>query len=193
MGMELLPQELVFTLREQWPCRELQLRQLSALLSVSRTTSSAAELSLTHSQPRLPTPSTIVVYGPCATGKSSIVRSSLGACDIRHVIVQCKECITGRHLLERTIAAVHESLQQDAVNGEREAYKGRCENLSALAAHLQRMLRGQGKYILVFDGIDKQREVQPTLLPALARLGEFVRITHRYQSIMQLIIDRYPI
>jgi origin recognition complex subunit 5 len=29
--------------------------------------------------------------------------------------------------------------------------------------------------VLVFDGIDQQREAPPTLLPALARLGEFVR------------------
>ncbi|KAK1078995.1 hypothetical protein LTR33_006765 [Friedmanniomyces endolithicus] len=30
------------------------------------------------------------------------------------------------------------------------------------------------KFVLVFDGVDKQRESPPTLLPALARLGEYV-------------------
>jgi origin recognition complex subunit 5 len=90
------------------------------------------------------------------------------------VIVQCNECVTGRHLLERTAAAVHQSLQTDAEDGDVEVYTGRCENISALVSHLQRMLRDQEKYTLVFDGIDQQREAPPTLLPALARLGEFV-------------------
>ena len=31
----MLPDELLLTLTEQWPCRETQLKQLSALLSVS--------------------------------------------------------------------------------------------------------------------------------------------------------------
>jgi origin recognition complex subunit 5 len=89
--------------------------------------------------------------------------------------VQCNECITGRHLLERTAAAVHQSLQEDAVNGDVETYTGRCENISTLVSHLQKMLRSHDKFVLVFDGIDQQREAPPTLLPALARLGEFVR------------------
>jgi origin recognition complex subunit 5 len=90
------------------------------------------------------------------------------------VVVNCKECVTGRHLLERTIAAVDESLQDGAVNGRRGKCNGRCENLSALAGHLHRLLRGGEKYILAFDGIDRQREAPHTLLPALARLGEVV-------------------
>ncbi|KAK3700668.1 hypothetical protein LTR37_015857 [Vermiconidia calcicola] len=46
--------------------------------------------------------------------------------------------------------------------------------MSALVVHLERLLRGKEKFVLVFDGVDKQREAPPTLLPALARLGEFV-------------------
>ena len=61
------------------------------------------------------------------------------------------------------------------MDDETEVYNGRCENLSALTVHLQRLLKGQEKFVLVFDGVDKQREAPPTLLPALARLGEFVR------------------
>lgn len=30
------------------------------------------------------------------------------------------------------------------------------------------------KLVLVFDGIDRQKDAPPTLLPALARLGEIV-------------------
>ncbi len=73
------------------------------------------------------------------------------------------------------MSGVYESLQEHTVNGEAEEYNARCENLSTLIAHLQRLLKGRDKLVLVFDGVDKQREAQPTLLPALARLEEFVR------------------
>jgi origin recognition complex subunit 5 len=46
--------------------------------------------------------------------------------------------------------------------------------LSSLAVALGRMLDGRGKFVLVLDGIDNQREAPPTLLPALARFGESV-------------------
>lgn len=157
MGLNQLPDELLLTLTEQWPCREQQLRQLSALLS-----------------PTLPSPSTIVTYGPHATGKSNVVKSYLEAKRLKHAIVQCRECVTGRHLLERTVAAVNNATQENDVDGKTEGYTGRCENISALAVHLQRLLGQLDKFILVFDGIDKQREAPPTLLPALARLGEMV-------------------
>jgi origin recognition complex subunit 5 len=51
----------------------------------------------------------------------------------------------------------------------------RTDSLSVLVVHLQKLLEGRaGKFVLVFDGIDKQREAPPTLLPALARIGEIV-------------------
>jgi hypothetical protein len=34
MGLEMLPDELLLVLKAQWPCRESQLRQLDAVLSV---------------------------------------------------------------------------------------------------------------------------------------------------------------
>jgi origin recognition complex subunit 5 len=43
-----------------------------------------------------------------------------------------------------------------------------------LVVHLQRLLKEGPKFVLVFDGVDKQRDAPPTLLPALARLGEYV-------------------
>lgn len=51
---------------------------------------------------------------------------------------------------------------------------GRCESISAFTVELQHLLERKGKFILVFDGIDRQREAAPTLLPAIARLGEIV-------------------
>lgn len=102
------------------------------------------------------------------------MKSYLEARRLEHAIVRCRECITGRHLLESTIGAVQSTLQQDQAIGEHAGYHGRCENLGVLTAHLQRLLRGDRKFVLVLDAVDKQRDAQPTLLPALARLGEFV-------------------
>ena len=102
------------------------------------------------------------------------MKACLEANKSRHAIIRCRECVTGRHLLERTLAAVRHTLQEVA-EGETLEYSGRCENLSVLAASLQRLLRSKEKFILVFDDVDKQRDSQPTFLPALARLGEFVR------------------
>lgn len=60
---------------------------------------------------------------------------------------------------------------------------GRCENLAQLAVELGKLVDNwtvsaeedeQRKFVLVFDGIDRQRDAPPTLLQALARLGEIV-------------------
>lgn len=53
--------------------------------------------------------------------------------------------------------------------------KGRCEHVSTLAVLLGECLGStDGKFVLVLDGIDKQREAPQTLLSAVARLGEVV-------------------
>lgn len=97
------------------------------------------------------------------------------------------ECITGRHLLTKILWATLEALGRKA---EWEGFgKGRCEHVSALAVLLGSLLdgsarrgeedqgEGQGgedRFVLVLDGVDRQREAPGTLLPALARLGDMV-------------------
>ncbi|OLN95335.1 Origin recognition complex subunit 5 [Colletotrichum chlorophyti] len=127
----------------------------------------------------------VVVYGTEATGKSVVVESLLGSLSeapnndeshtdphVRFAIVNSIQCITGRHLFERTVSAV-----ADAVKWETSPKK--CENLAQLTVELCEMLkytqRPEGwRFILVFDSIDRQRDAPPTLLPALARLSEVV-------------------
>jgi origin recognition complex subunit 5 len=93
-----------------------------------------------------------------------------------HAIIDSRECITGRQLLERSIAASVEALSELSNTEVDSSLYGRCENLSALQVHLERILQGQARFTLVFDGIDQQREAPPTLIPALARFGETVCI-----------------
>lgn len=128
------------------------------------------------------------MHGISATCKSTIVRAVLSALEVPHAIVRSTECITGRHLLTKILWATLEALGK---RDEWENYgKGRCEHVSTLAVLLSECLASRSgkaieKFVLVLDGIDKQREAPQTLLSALARLGEIVScfgITSLYNS-----------
>lgn len=127
-----------------------------------------------------------MVVGPEATGKSIIVSSVLedlaassagslrcgeGLPVVRFAIVKSLECISSRHLFEKAIALVN------TASHHREN-PPRCESLSQLSVELGKSLGGwdpnNDRFVLVFDGIDNQRDAPPTLLPALARLSEVV-------------------
>ena len=101
-----------------------------------------------------------------------MVKDYLRSSELPHAIVNCRECITGRHLLEQTISTCLDALPDADYDASRYA---RCENLGALAVQLQALLENRKRFALVFDHIDKQREAPPTLLAALARFGEMVR------------------
>ncbi|KAI4241838.1 MAG: hypothetical protein L6R42_011181 [Xanthoria sp. 1 TBL-2021] len=147
-----LPDELLSSLNESIKCRELQHQQTACLLTSD-----------------LFSPPNLVLHGTEATGKSLTINALLSAIETPSAIIRSKECITTRHLLERTITGVQEALGDIAPSVD-----GRCESISTFAVQLQRLLKDQKKFILVFDNIDRQREAAPTLLPALARLGELV-------------------
>lgn len=130
----------------------------------------------------------IVVHGLEATGKSSVLTDALKAMDISHAIIRCGECITGRHLLECTVAACLEAVTESTDQEINRSPSSRCENLNALCVHLQRLLEGRERFVLVFDGIDRQREAPSALLPALARLNEMVGIPTFYKRETHLLI-----
>ncbi|KAL8847636.1 MAG: hypothetical protein Q9221_007324 [Calogaya cf. arnoldii] len=148
----LLPDELLSSLNESIKCRELQHQQTACLLSSD-----------------LFSPSNLVLHGTEATGKSLTINALLSAIQTPSAIIRSRECITTRHLLERTLKEA-----QDAFGDTAPSIDGRCESISAFVVQLQRLLEDRRKFILVFDNIDRQREAAPTLLPALARLGELI-------------------
>jgi origin recognition complex subunit 5 len=117
------------------------------------------------------------VHGVSATCKTTIIRGVLSTLEVPHAFVRSSECITARHLLTKILWNTLEALGQ---KDEWEKYgKGRCEHVSTLAVLLEECLaaraEGQrGKFVLVLDEIDRQREAPQTLLSALARLGEIV-------------------
>lgn len=94
---------------------------------------------------------------------------------LRYAIVKSAECIGGRHLLEQTTLQIAKSIGYEGT-------LGRCENLAQLRVDVGRLLEewsatsnGTRRMVLVFDGIDIQKDAPQTLVPALARLGEIVR------------------
>ena len=114
-----------------------------------------------------------MVHGLEATGKSSIVKAVLETANVPHTIVDSRECITGRQLLERTVSRCLDVVKGERINTPELL---RCDSLSALQICLENIFSSQEKFVLVFDGVDKQRDAPPTTMPALARLGEYVRI-----------------
>ena len=151
---------------------------------------------LTSIKSQFASPPTLVIHGLEATGKSLTINDVLESLDIPSVITSSRQCITARHLLERTLAAVIDVLGDEDKVKIGTAFDGRCDSISAFTVKLQRLLEGRGKFILAFDGIDHQREAYPTLLPAIARLGEIVRLIIDSLStslkLLDTIPDRYP-
>ena len=135
----------------------------------------------------------MIIYGLPTTGKTSITRAVLASQVVPYAYVNCAECVTSRQLFEKTIAAVIKSLGADS---DESAGKARCENVAALAVQLQSLLdRLDKKFVLLLDGIDRQRESPQTLIPAIARLGEMVRVHQRHQvlaSALMRTLDSVP-
>lgn len=146
-----------------------------------------------------------MLYGLEATAKSAVTKAVLEklstdqASRLKFAVVKSAECITARHLLERTLGHVVRAL-------DRSDYNSRCENLAQLVVELGKLLQGhrdesagdgsgfcaQGRrFVLVFDGIDRQRDAPGTLLPALARLGEMVKFCSMTTRTYAKIPSRY--
>jgi origin recognition complex subunit 5 len=180
-----LPDELVYTtLAASFPCREPQIRALGTLLFVSLSICPSYSLApgANKSQPNAAPCRNIVIHGTESTGKSAITEALLEKLAentgdpqtgvLKYAIVNSIECITGRHLFERTVGAVADALDW-------ENRPTRCENMSQLTVELSKMLLyssqpAGSRFVLVLDAIDRQREAPMTLLPALARLSEIV-------------------
>ncbi|KAI3320604.1 origin recognition complex subunit Orc5 [Xylariaceae sp. AK1471] len=156
-----LPDDLLASLFTSFPGRDAQINALTTLI-----------------HPHIAPCHNVVVHGTEATGKSAIIGELLqtlrndSPSDLNYAIVKSTECVTARHLFERTAGMVEDALQNGCT-------PGRCETLAALTAELTKMLKyverdARSRFVLVFDGIDRQRDAPPTLLPAIARLSEII-------------------
>ncbi|KAF2818526.1 origin recognition complex subunit Orc5 [Ophiobolus disseminans] len=153
----MLPDEIIAQLISEFQCRDQHIQYLAALYTA-----------------HLPSPSFLNVHGLTATGKSSILRSYFHLSGIPHAMINVRECVTARHLLERVVASSLDALDEHHDEKiDRRPY-ARTENLSALCVNLAKLLEGRGKFVLVLDAVDKLREAGGTLIAALGRLGESI-------------------
>jgi origin recognition complex subunit 5 len=176
-----------------YPCRERQVFQLQALLSVSlldpKRSSFFPRFLLTHPKSSLPNPRNVIVHGAEASGKTSVLRAVLGAHCPAYCIVNAKECVTVSHFFDHALSACATALQAEGtLDGQRFP---RCDGASAFAVSLEEILRDCKRMILVLDHVDRLREATTTLLPALAQLGESVSEV-LYRVILLLILEQIP-
>ncbi|KAG8627218.1 hypothetical protein KVT40_004701 [Elsinoe batatas] len=160
--------------------RSGQLKQLSLLIPAAPHINQDAENDI-------PSHSVIVAHGPEATGKTAVISAHLGDSHVPHIILQCRECITGRHLFERVIAEC-QSITHFGTNGDsgrRTAFE-RCESINAFVVALSTILDGVGRFVIVLDGVDELRDAPPSMVPALVRLGEQI------PNLTVVLVVRYP-
>ncbi|KAK2746222.1 hypothetical protein FQN57_003344 [Myotisia sp. PD_48] len=198
----MLLEELIQTISREWPCRELQVRQLANLLC--------------HSS--LPAPPVIIVHGPEGSGKSTILSALLArhiagedskipltnasittkkrkrrklsetAKDavgtgprFQYAIVKVAECISANHLLIRIVSSIVDSIHSTAAGQLGEEWPGaisssQCEHISSLPDLLREILDKTGceRFTLVLNGVDELREGGQMLLAALGRVGDMI-------------------
>lgn len=159
-----------------------------------------------------------MIHGSEATGKSSVTKQLLVQLSqnnktaesrttaLVHATVDVARCISGRHFFESIIVAVTNALRTWNGSGDGEVLSQRCETLAQLAASLgvifdePQLKDGLTQFILVLDGMDKQRDPLPTLMPALARLCETVSQTsfvvskeaNKRTSVNKKLVDSVP-
>src|SRR5262245_2093068 len=95
------PEELLDSINRQYPCRRVQLQQLSILIGTVRAPPRPPSDDCSLAQESFPSPQAFVVHGLPATGKSSVLQCLLERLGTSFFWVPCHECITTRQLLER--------------------------------------------------------------------------------------------
>ncbi len=151
----LLPPELLDLIQQKCPCRETQIRQLA-----------------TYYNNTFPSPPILVAYGFEQSSRRDVIYNVLQAREIDHAVVKSKECLSQRHLLSKIFAA---SITALGLAGQVEQFE-KTDSINALLGNLRKLferLDGR-KLVVVIEDVDDLRQSGPTLLPALARLGDLV-------------------
>ncbi|KAL6243524.1 hypothetical protein RBB50_009517 [Rhinocladiella similis] len=151
----MLPPEILASILRSCPCRESQILQLS-----------------TYYNNISPSPPILVVNGLENTSKTEVILNVLEEANVRHALIRSRECLTQRHLLSKIFASCISGFEQES---HLEQYD-RVDSINALLGNLRRLSERdvQRKLVVVIEAIDKLKQAGPTLLPALARLGDQV-------------------
>ena len=114
----------------------------------------------------------MVAYGLENTSKVEVISAVLKEREIQHAIVKSKECLSQRHLLSKIFAACASALEEQT----RIDQYDKVDSINVLLGNLRKIFdrHNDAKFVVVIEGIDKLKQAGPTLLPALARLGNQV-------------------
>ncbi|KAJ1663925.1 hypothetical protein IW140_003812 [Coemansia sp. RSA 1813] len=174
--------ETISNLVSQFPGRGEQIDQLLAFLG----------------QPSDPTPPGIFVYGPAATGKTSIVRDLFASYDPEgqhYAFINCIECFTPRLLFERTLNAW---AGYTPAPSNRYANYARCENLVDFVNCVRELLvvadggrRASDTHYMIIDQAERLRDRGPMLLTTLLRLSELTGANVSLVLISNVIWDKF--
>ncbi|KIV86093.1 hypothetical protein PV11_01728 [Exophiala sideris] len=148
----LLPPELLELISRTCPCRDTQILQLAIF----------------HNNV-FPSPPILVAHGLEGTHKTEVIVNVLRKQGLEHAVIKSRECLTQRHLLSKIFACCISALGPES---DIEQFD-RVDSINALLGNLRKLYERAGprKFVVVLEGIDRLRQPGPTLLPALARLG----------------------
>jgi hypothetical protein len=123
------------------------------------------------SQNTFPSPPFVLAHGLEPTHRLEVIKAVLQAQQKLHAVIRCHECLSTRHSLSKILTACLTLL---GIQDQGEQYD-RLDNVNALQTSLEKMFRKhKRKVVVVLDGWEEEKGQPPTLLPALARLGDLV-------------------
>ncbi|KAK5095263.1 hypothetical protein LTS08_008162 [Lithohypha guttulata] len=120
-----------------------------------------------------PSPDVLVAYGPEEVAKVETIQHALTSQNIDYVVVNCRECLSQRHLLSKIFSRCVKSLGSESALEE--ARYDRLDSTNALVGNLKKLLQARKeRLIVILACADQQRGATTTLFPALARLGDSI-------------------
>ncbi|EXJ92259.1 hypothetical protein A1O3_00809 [Capronia epimyces CBS 606.96] len=154
MGV-LLPPDLLQLISQQLPCRDSQILQLA-----------------TYFNGVFPSPAVLVAHGLEHTSKKDVIVGVLERRGIDYAVLRSRECLSQRHLVSKVFAA---ALQALGLETRVEQY-GRVDSINALLENLRKLSEHAAgrRFVVVLEDTDKLKQAGATLLPALARLGDYI-------------------
>ncbi|KIW29352.1 uncharacterized protein PV07_05171 [Cladophialophora immunda] len=150
-----LPPELLYLILQKCPCRRVQIEELA-----------------TYYNDIFPSPPVLVAYGLESTSKTTVIVEVLRSREIQHGVIKSRECLSQRHLLSKIFAACVGAFGQESDT----EHFDRTDSINALLGNLRRLFErvGRKEFVAVIDDADALKQPGPTLLPALARLGDLI-------------------
>ncbi|KAJ2160725.1 hypothetical protein GGF46_002026 [Coemansia sp. RSA 552] len=144
-------------------------------------------------EPKDPSPPCIFVYGPTATGKTSIVRELFAEYDAtgeRYAIVNGVECFAPRLLFERVLNSW--AGHRPSVDN-RFANYARCDSLVDFVNNVRELLRDRQHetHYIVVDQAERLRDRGPMLLSVLLRLSELANVNVTTVLISNVVWDKF--